>query len=955
MKKIISIITALVLFFGIYTGSFENFNAQASEIESPTAEGVYYYNGFSENFDGLTQKSNVVMEVSGGNLIAAVNTTATSQQSATFDFITNYSNSSADRNPLVLEYRVKLEPKVKGDRFITGKSGNTHGAFIWAYEKYMYFSGDDTTKYEFAASTNMTEWHTASIVYSPTENTRDFYWDGTKVGTSNEASTVAKSNHWDDGEFKGVQFIWYSKNGSKVYMDYLKVYEVPETFDVEILDADNTEFDEFTLDFNSTVGNLSTTNITFGGKTPKTIELIDEENQVYKVTLSEKLEPSTEYKLNLNNVSNMVGQSVTSEISFKTREATQLCYNIEPVSGENIVTGENKFNVTYINETENDAIHDLVVAQFDENNIMINSEKIPVKMEALTDTSAEVKVTLSQAVNSIQMYIMSTDGKTNYSGAYFFDREGEPSKEELIALPSDLEPSYSYKVLDATDEMSIEIENENDGTANIILTDKNSKVVYMGQHNTSDKKANFVFRLKESGTYTLFYKMYGNTKWYQDSIKYYSADYVAQKFEEFNTTDDITVIAGYIAEFEEMLGLDSEKLNLMTESEDKNLIYTSLLSQRNELSDKKFADSNAVNDALETAYQMFDLYKGNKKASEVAKDMANAKFYNFMDKNYSDDLIKYIDTQFNGKMYNSDSLFDKAFCDSVVLSGVYKGENYSLTTKIISDLASEIPLDLTTYSRLSNPSNVDINLSGKSYANISLFIAAFNSGVQNQYNIENPVIILPPPTPGISFSGGGGGGSKPSEEITPPQEVIPPQVIKPQEKFTDLSGFDWAKDAINNLANKGIVNGVSEESYNPGGSVKREEFIKMIDTLYSAENTIPSFTDVNQNEWYAPFVNKAVSAGIIKGMSENTFGLGQGVTREDMAVMIVRALKLENITTEETFLDDLSIADYAKEAVYTLKNKGIISGTGNGNYEPKRVMTRAEAAVLINNILNIVD
>ena len=55
----------------------------------------------------------------------------------------------------------------------------------------------------------------------------------------------------------------------------------------------------------------------------------------------------------------------------------------------------------------------------------------------------------------------------------------------------------------------------------------------------------------------------------------------------------------------------------------------------------------------------------------------------------------------------------------------------------------------------------------------------------------------------------------------------------------------------------------------------------------------------------------------------------------------------------EAFADDSDIADYAKDAVYYLRNKGIISGTDNGNYEPLRIMTRAEAAVVVNNIIKL--
>jgi hypothetical protein len=144
-------------------------------------------------------------------------------------------------------------------------------------------------------------------------------------------------------------------------------------------------------------------------------------------------------------------------------------------------------------------------------------------------------------------------------------------------------------------------------------------------------------------------------------------------------------------------------------------------------------------------------------------------------------------------------------------------------------------------------------------------------------------------------------------------------------------------------------------TFAPNAKVTREQFVKMIDTLYKGTEANTLFTDIDSKAWYVPYINKAVNSGIIKGISEDAFGIGLGVTREDMAVMIYRVLNDENVEATETFGDDNIISDYAKEAVYYLKNKGIITGTGEGNYEPKKVMTRAEAAVVINNVLNAVD
>jgi len=273
---------------------------------------------------------------------------------------------------------------------------------------------------------------------------------------------------------------------------------------------------------------------------------------------------------------------------------------------------------------------------------------------------------------------------------------------------------------------------------------------------------------------------------------------------------------------------------------------------------------------------------------------------------------------------------------------------------------AEITLvDMSVYNTLTDKKPVNVAITKKSYESFELLNAAFEKAARDQKAKENALRL---PSGGSSGGGGGGGGGKDTAVIPSPMDKTeieanakqPDNAGMPEaqeKKFTDLEGFDWAKNAIYTLYEKGIVNGVSAFEFNPGGEVKREEFVKMIATLYTAEEKEAEFTDVDKNAWYAPYINKAVSAGIIKGMDDNTFGLGKGVKRQDMAVMIARAVMPEEAASEEKFADDGKISDYAKEAVYSLKQKGIISGTGNGNFEPERIMTRAEAAVLICNIL----
>lgn len=190
-----------------------------------------------------------------------------------------------------------------------------------------------------------------------------------------------------------------------------------------------------------------------------------------------------------------------------------------------------------------------------------------------------------------------------------------------------------------------------------------------------------------------------------------------------------------------------------------------------------------------------------------------------------------------------------------------------------------------------------------------------------------------------------------SGDITPPTPTETPVVNT--SRFSDMVGVEWAIEAVDTLYDLGIVSGDGTGKFNPNGNVTREEFAKMLVGVFGFENTgnPVSFYDVDENEWYAEYVQKAAQNGIVLGDETGNFGVGQFITRQDMAVMILRALdtidKKPNTTVENTFADDMEIADYAKEAVYGMNNAGIVSGVGENRFAPLQNATRAEAAKML--------
>ncbi|MBE5041072.1 S-layer homology domain-containing protein [Ructibacterium gallinarum] len=215
---------------------------------------------------------------------------------------------------------------------------------------------------------------------------------------------------------------------------------------------------------------------------------------------------------------------------------------------------------------------------------------------------------------------------------------------------------------------------------------------------------------------------------------------------------------------------------------------------------------------------------------------------------------------------------------------------------------------------------------------------------------NNPAPGIPSDSGGNSGSGlpGGSGGTvfpDDTEENDDENELG----SGADELFGDLTGYDWAKEAIEGLYFAGIINGMEEGVFNPAGQVTREQFSKMVVQLFGVAtgNTSTSFVDVDSNAWYAPYITAALQAGYIQGQSEEYFGIGESIMRQDMATILYRALGDNNSQAVLDFTDTDAIAPYAHDAIAELVGLGIINGYEDGSFQPRGTATRAEAAKMI--------
>lgn len=183
-----------------------------------------------------------------------------------------------------------------------------------------------------------------------------------------------------------------------------------------------------------------------------------------------------------------------------------------------------------------------------------------------------------------------------------------------------------------------------------------------------------------------------------------------------------------------------------------------------------------------------------------------------------------------------------------------------------------------------------------------------------------------------------------------------------KDKFADTSAIpSWAVEAVADLVKRGIINGKTNGNFDPSGYVTRAEFLTMIVRGFGLENigTNVQFSDVANSAWFKSYIDIGTSNGIIQGLGDNKFGPNLEISRQDLSVIIYNAMKAKGVLiTQENgvkFTDDGSISEYAKEAVYSLKQLEIVLGKGENNFDPKARATRAEAAAMIKRVLDYLN
>lgn len=183
-------------------------------------------------------------------------------------------------------------------------------------------------------------------------------------------------------------------------------------------------------------------------------------------------------------------------------------------------------------------------------------------------------------------------------------------------------------------------------------------------------------------------------------------------------------------------------------------------------------------------------------------------------------------------------------------------------------------------------------------------------------------------------------------------------------EFEDVSSSDWYYDAVQYVCEKGYFNGISDTEFHPNSELTRGMFVTILGKMQGITPetyTGASFPDVPESEWNAPYIAWASSLGLATGYDDGMFHAEYYISKEELCVLTARYLKAyektlaDNPQALSAYYDDSVISSWAKESVDTLRKSGVITGDSNGYFRPRSNATRAQTAVIIMRLCEVLD
>lgn len=197
------------------------------------------------------------------------------------------------------------------------------------------------------------------------------------------------------------------------------------------------------------------------------------------------------------------------------------------------------------------------------------------------------------------------------------------------------------------------------------------------------------------------------------------------------------------------------------------------------------------------------------------------------------------------------------------------------------------------------------------------------------------------------------------DDLAAAEAMLEALLTKPEAPFIDTENH-WANNAIQFVYENGLMRGVSEEKFAPDATFSRAMLVAVLHRMAgepAAYGNYP-FVDVRDTAWYANPVAWAYQNKLAGGMSATEYAPNAPITREQLAVMLMRFAQYRNYDTSDTirlvhYKDADSVSAYAETAVKWAVANGILKGRNLNELAPQGTATRAEVAVMLERFVNL--
>ena len=359
---------------------------------------------------------------------------------------------------------------------------------------------------------------------------------------------------------------------------------------------------------------------------------------------------------------------------------------------------------------------------------------------------------------------------------------------------------------------------------------------------------------------------------------------------------------------------------------------------------KDLDSANDIFAKLDFAYQLVIFNETNNGFEEITTEMKqyaqidDLNLYNTATFAIKEETVKRIASEILTSGYSG---YNKLFTDSLALAGVLKVEMDTYAGSYLELIDYDTYKNATPSEKLTICSAVAKN----SYNTVDLLKTAIDNALSGNNGGTTDI-------PGTGGDGGGGGGGgkvvKPSNGTSTGLSNV--EVTQEgTASFTDVGESHWAFVAISSLYDRKISQGYEDNTYKPDKTLTRAEAVTLLCRVFNvipAEEDSGNFSDVNENDWFASYINSAKEAGYISG-DGTMFRPDENITRQDLCVMLYRFSGQSMSGALLSYSDAAEVAPYAQTAVSAMSSNGIINGFEDSSFRPYEYATRAQTAQIL--------